>query len=1406
MRYLFSHLNTRLLVVVFSVLIPTLALLTYETWNKKELLYATLNREAISSAHAVAHAQQITIEKSLELLAFLSSFPEQTLNCENIWKKLIFYTDRVYDNLGLVNPEGDLLCSSQNIPQFIKNVKQGVVFNNVKKTLRLSSAYQISPVSHTPVFVMMMPIFTATHEISLLPYISLRLPTLYEHIKRFNLAPNATFTIVNTDGIVLYHNIDNEKWMGQKFPIPLITTETIISSQLDNIERLYGVAHLLDVDEQVGAYVFIGLPTSTFLAELNTQLLFSLLLIALMAATVALLTWLLGKWLLLQPVRQLLAFTEQLTAGNLHARSYIKDDIGEFSQLARALNKMANALQERDKEVRQSEARLRQLIQNSPVVIYSNAPVKDFNALYISENIIEHLGYTPEEAIQPNFWFSHVHPDDLAKVHHALEQLFIEGRQCFEYRCLHHDGRYIWLREEIKLTYDEAGHPHDIVGHRYDISNEKNAVLELEQFFNMPSELFLVSNQDGYLMHLNEAWTTTLGYSLEELRSHHFSYFIHPDDLTETQSTANLLHTNIVKTVSIENRYRCKDGSYKWLSWNAVPSSKEGYFYAIARDVTARKQVEAELRQQKEMLDVILANISDSLIFTSQQGQILLTSAETLKIFGNAQDIFQLLHNTGEYGLYHTDKETPLTTDEMPLSRTLCGETLDNLELLVRNHHAPDGIWLMISGRPVYNTAGQINGSVIIARDITTRKQTEQALRDSEERLRAILENSLEVVSLSDVDTNVEYISSAITNVLGYLPEEFIGKAFFDLVHPDDTATALSDMRQLLENPNNIITQQLRFLHKDGGWRWIEANNSNHLQNPALRSLLTNFHDITERKNAEFALKQEREQLAKRVAERTEELSTANAELARTARLKDEFLANMSHELRTPLNSILGFSEILREQAIGTLTPRQLKSVTLIEDSGRHLLELINDILDVSKITSGHMELELSYVILRDICQASLNFINQQATKKQQKVNFNIDDPNIKILADGRRLKQVLVNLLNNAVKFTPNKGEVGLTVRGDIEQQCVYLTVWDTGIGIAEQDMPKLFKPFQQIDSSLTRNYEGTGLGLTLVQGMVEMHGGSIHLESKLNQGSRFTIHLPWRLNEFSLGTELMNAEANSYEETHDQIQLNSVLIVEDININADQIKRYANSLGIASAHILSFGSGVVEAARHLKPDVILLDLILPDMSGLDVLRQLKNTPQTTKIPVIIISIMDEYEHAIKLGASAYLQKPLTRQRLLETLQSIFTQADFQGSIPRQIPPNNTLEHDISARIKEQQYQILLAEDNESNIDYLLEYLNPKGFQITVTRNGKEAIERAKEIHPDIILMDIQMPVMDGLEAIQQLRADSEFANTPIIALTALAMPGDKQRCLATGATEYLSKPVGLKTLMTIIMRFLNL
>ena len=494
----------------------------------------------------------------------------------------------------------------------------------------------------------------------------------------------------------------------------------------------------------------------------------------------------------------------------------------------------------------------------------------------------------------------------------------------------------------------------------------------------------------------------------------------------------------------------------------------------------------------------------------------------------------------------------------------------------------------------------------------------------------------------------------------------------------------------------------------------------------------------------------------------------------------------MSHELRTPLNAILGLSEGLQEKIYGPLNERQSKYIKIIEDSGHHLLTLINDILDVSKIEAGEMVTQYEKIDIQSLCHSSIKFLENLAKKKNISITTSCDPEIQTLVADPRRLKQILVNLLNNAVKFTPTGGKVGLEIESHAKNGTIDFVVWDTGIGIAEENIKKLFRPFVQLDSSLSRSYEGTGLGLALVYRLTQMHGGKVHVSSELGKGSRFTITIPvTQQTESQPISQSLKASSNSHE------WIKNALIIEDASAASEQITRYLHDINIESS-ICENGNQAFDVVLKNKPDVIILDILLPEKSGWDVLNQLKQHPLTQHIPVLIVSIVDEPEKAKKLGASACLVKPFSRQALTEVINDL--------KLPKLETSSDSPEKRSPVRPT-----ILLAEDNPDNAQTISDYLKICGYRQMMASNGIEALQKMNSDIPSLILMDIQMPVMDGLETIKRIRENPALQHLPVIALTALAMPGDRERCLEAGANDYLSKPVGLKNLLNVIEEILG-
>lgn len=556
----------------------------------------------------------------------------------------------------------------------------------------------------------------------------------------------------------------------------------------------------------------------------------------------------------------------------------------------------------------------------------------------------------------------------------------------------------------------------------------------------------------------------------------------------------------------------------------------------------------------------------------------------------------------------------------------------------------------------------------------------------------------------------------------------------------------------------------------------------------------------------------------------------ANKELAQTAQAKDEFLASMSHELRTPLNAIIGLCEALLEGVYGQLDSDQHQPIRQVFSSGHHLLSVISDILDLSKLRAGGINLNLSEVDVEACCFEALQVFRGEMQKKSLTVNVNIEGVYF-VNADERWLRQVLMNLISNAVKFTQVNQKVGIRVGSSPKTGFLRLTVWDEGIGIKAEDLPRLFQTFVQLDTSLARAYEGTGLGLSIVHQVMHLHGGQISVESELGKGSQFHLDFPW------IPEQTNQHHQFEQQVVHDSVELKSVLLVEDSSIDADRIKRFLSESGTEVIWDQK-GGNALNLAKKESPDVIILDLFLPESSGWEILTSLKANKALSHIPVIVCSVLPQDNRRTESGLiQGYLQKPFSRRALEQTLISIQTNTktlisnqtstehhsmkdDLQANFsplpkralvisadgPSALLNSQQVERKQYSNINEETHTqlptqpakqtILIVDDNLSNIQLVSDYLKRKGYQINTAEDGYQAVQATRRHKPQLILMDIQMPHMDGIEATTHIKQDPSIAHIPIFALTALAMPGDRERCLNAGMSEYFTKPVSLRSL----------
>ncbi|NER80317.1 MAG: PAS domain S-box protein [Leptolyngbya sp. SIO1D8] len=912
------------------------------------------------------------------------------------------------------------------------------------------------------------------------------------------------------------------------------------------------------------------------------------------------------------------------------------------------------------------------------------------NRVSWNKRMFEIYGVRPEEFKgRYQDWENCVHPEDLAQ-YEAGKRFRIqnnENKYTQEFRIVRPDSTIRYILATALIERDAQGQPIRVVGTNLDITDRKAVELALQESERRYASLAAAApvviyrlDKPLHISYINERWSEMTGRPSEAALGDGWMDALHPDDREEFVAHWSEIYSledlpDEFFMHGSEGRHLRPDGSINWFYSRLARELDEhgnvvGYIGTLT-DITERKEAElalqdaqARFRRMTENVPgmihryVLHADGSDELTYVDSQVREIF-EVEPEVALQNVNSIWERIH-----------------PDDIPQVSDKVRESAETLQPFTSEHRLilpQKGLrWIQIFSRPERLGNGDViwDGVVI---DISDRKATELALEQEVLRRNTIFNTSPDGIHILDIEGNLIEANENFYKALGYTPEEAKHLNIFDW----DAKLTREEIRARLETPfselaNLTVKDESLHRRKDGSIFPVDISVCAMEWNGQL-SFICISRDISERKQAEA------------------QLQRTNEELIRATRLKDEFLANMSHELRTPLNSILGLSEALQDEVFGPLTEKQLKYLKTIEKSGTHLLDLINDILDVSKIESGQLELDLRATHMGRLCESSLAFVKQQALKKRISLKTTIPTHSLTLFIDERRIIQSLVNLLNNAVKFTPEGGCVALEVschqsddNGEpfelqkpfevvqSQHQLVWesgvlgarnyiqISVTDTGIGIAPEHLTKLFKPFSQIDSALNRKYNGTGLGLVLVKQMAELHGGTVSLTSEVGVGSCFSINLPYA----------------------------------PVSLSVDP------------------------------------------------------APCSDDI------------HPSNLAVSVE-------------------------------PEDSRL--------------ILLAEDNEDTIRMMVSYLEDCGHRLVVANNGLEALELAQIHHPDLVLMDIQMPEVNGLELIQRMRQDSGLKDIPIIALTALAMAGDQERCLAAGANLYLSKPIKLKQLILSIRRLLT-
>ncbi|MCO5211800.1 MAG: PAS domain S-box protein [Caldilinea sp.] len=960
--------------------------------------------------------------------------------------------------------------------------------------------------------------------------------------------------------------------------------------------------------------------------------------------------------------------------------------------------------------LRASEERFRATFEQAAIGIAHVAT--DGRWLLVNDRLCAITGYTREELLARSFQ-DITFPDDLPADLEQMHRLLAGAIKSYnlEKRYIRKDGSRVWINLTVALVRNTLDEPEYFISVIQDISQRKQAQETLRQSEARYRALFEQSNDAVFILDLqgrhimaNRRASDMLGYAPEEIGA--LSYREVSAQLDQSERVlSKLLAGQHIPTY--EAKFRRKNGEVFPVDINVeLVRNHDGsplHIQSVVRDIAERIRAEETLRLQSSALEAT----ANAIVITDVHGAIQwVNSAWTLLTGYVADDALgksmRILKSGWQSTAFYADLWTTILSGE-PWHGELINRRKDGslyteeqtiTPIVDRNGVITHFVGVKQDVSERIQAAEQIRRQVV---QLATLHEIDQAIAsnlDLSTLLSLLLSRTVELLAsdaaaihlVSDDGVNLEFAAGAgfRSNDVGALLPAFgpddagITAAATSRIFVPDLATLADNatVRSLHSNEGFVAYASAPLIVKEKVIGVLELfDRSTQARDEAWFDILdtlagqaaiavenarlfsTAQRELEERRRAEADLRFLNKELEERVEARTADLRRLNIELAHAVRVKDEFLANMSHELRTPISAILGLSELLAGEIPGVLNEKQQRYVGIVSESGSHLLALINDILDIAKSEAGLLELKFSGVDVSAVCLAATRMVNQLAQKKGVTLALDVDLEIDQIWADERRLKQMLVNLLSNAVKFTTPGGKIGLEVRGDHRQERVSFTVWDSGIGIAGEDLGRLFQPFVQLDSHLDAKASGTGLGLALVAQMARLHGGSVSVISQPDQGSRFTIALPW--------------------------------------------------LSVPAPAMTGLTSGPA---------------VPPDLSGL----------------------------------------------------------------------------------KDDQRTILLVEDAEATITVVRDYLEHAGFRVAVARNGREGIALARRLRPSLILMDVQMPILDGLDTVRLLRQEPEHAHTPIIALTALALENDRERCLAAGMDDYIAKPVNLHLLIRSIANLL--
>jgi PAS domain S-box-containing protein len=993
-------------------------------------------------------------------------------------------------------------------------------------------------------------------------------------------------------------------------------------------------------------------------------------------------------------------------------------------------------------------------IMDAVITIRSDGIVLDYNPA-----AKEIFGYGPEEIVGQDV--IKLMPVRTAEAHSGYIQRYIDtGRKLVvgkkrEFMARHKKGHVF----PIEVVITELGDDNErlFVASCRDITEQKyeNADIQGQIDAISRSQCVIEFDLSGIIISANENFQHIMGYSLSEIRGKHHSMFVE-NKFSESSEYSDFWEVLRDGKVQAGEFVRIgKGGREVWIqaSYNPIfdPSGRPYKIVKYATDITSQKLLYADFQGQ---IDAI--SKSQSIIEFDLNGKILWANEKFLELTGYVLDEI-----VGKHHNIFVSKEYEKSQEYSNFWKHLANGEFQAAEYR-RFGKGDREVWIQGSYNPIFDPSGRPYKVVKYATDITDRVKLGVATREAEDRVNAMMKSVMDGIIAIDQNGIIHDYNPAAEEIFGYSYDEVMGKNI-KMLMPDELANIHDSLIQHYVDTGKAkavgLKREFTAKHKNGHLLPIEVAITEMRSKGERRYFVGSCRDISERKKNEKEIELKSKQLETMVEEQTvlaESASTAN-------KMKSGFLANMSHELRTPLNVIIGVTELLQEDCEDDGLEEMEEPLDRIHRSSSHLLQLINDVLDLSKIEAGKVELHLEKFLFsnfwRDIKEAG----QVLSRNNENKISFIIKDDIEFLDTDLVRLKQIMINLIGNACKFT-EKGKVSVTFKKEKKKNGVAklaFYVSDTGIGLTKEQVNSLFQEFKQADSSTTKKYGGTGLGLVISRSFAQLMGGEITVESNYGKGSVFKLELPFRAVDIELARKEV-VIANSLRVVSGSIKDRKILVVDD---EAASRLTVVNALSRQGYNIIeaSNGTDAIRMAKELKPALITLDICMPNVSGWDVLAALKADDITKDIPVVMCSVLDRQQKGFDLGAVDHLTKPVERKLLMRTVLK------HVGNIPNK--------------------QLLVVDDEKSVRQAVRRCFKNSEVNVQEASCGKAALKKIRKRIPDIMILDLMMPEMDGFELLAELRSKPETSQIPVVVATSKNLTKSERDYLEQGGVCVLQK-----------------